>query len=107
MLSTMILVNQASCPLKCSGHDKLHEVRAPQYMPSMLCNLQVLWMGKPDPIIYTAAQQMLQLPKEKVIAIGDSLQHDIQGTAGQYDASHVFDCAQLIAWLVLATVLCI
>jgi len=37
-------------------------------------------MGKPDPVIYKVALQMLQLPKEKVIAIGDSLQHDIQGT---------------------------
>ena len=36
-------------------------------------------MGKPDPVIYKVALEMLQLPKEKVIAIGDSLQHDIQG----------------------------
>ncbi|KAA6423646.1 MAG: hypothetical protein FRX49_06217 [Trebouxia sp. A1-2] len=40
---------------------------------------KILWMGKPDPVIYKVALQMLQLPKEKVIAIGDSLQHDIQG----------------------------
>ena len=37
-------------------------------------------MGKPDPVIYKTALNMLQLPKEKVIAIGDSLQHDIQGS---------------------------
>lgn len=36
-------------------------------------------MGKPDPIIYKVALDMLKLPKGKVIAIGDSLQHDIQG----------------------------
>ncbi|KAL0055894.1 hypothetical protein WJX82_005497 [Trebouxia sp. C0006] len=40
---------------------------------------KILWMGKPDPVVYKVALQMLQLPKEKVIAIGDSLQHDIQG----------------------------
>ena len=43
-------------------------------------DVQIFWMGKPDPIIYEVAMDMLQLPKEKVIAIGDSLQHDIQGT---------------------------
>ncbi len=37
-------------------------------------------MGKPDPVIYKVALEMLQLPKDKVIAIGDSLQHDIQGS---------------------------
>lgn len=36
-------------------------------------------MGKPDPIIYNVALDMLQLPKESIVAIGDSLQHDIQG----------------------------
>lgn len=40
---------------------------------------QILWMGKPDPVIYDVALDMLQLPKESVLAIGDSLQHDIQG----------------------------
>ena len=41
--------------------------------------VQILWMGKPDPVIYDVALDMLQLPKESVLAIGDSLQHDIQG----------------------------
>lgn len=36
-------------------------------------------MGKPDPIIYNVALDMLQLPTESIVAIGDSLQHDIQG----------------------------
>lgn len=44
-------------------------------------SLQVQYMGKPDPIIYKVALEMLQLPKESIVAIGDSLQHDIQGTA--------------------------
>ena len=38
-------------------------------------------MGKPDPVIYDVALDMLQLPKESVLAIGDSLQHDIQGNS--------------------------
>ena len=42
--------------------------------------LQVHLMGKPDPIIYEVALDMLQLPRESIVAIGDSLQHDIQGT---------------------------
>ena len=36
-------------------------------------------MGKPVPIIYNVALDMLQLPTESIVAIGDSLQHDIQG----------------------------
>ena len=36
-------------------------------------------MGKPDPVIYDVALDLLQLPKSSVLAIGDSLQHDIQG----------------------------
>lgn len=43
---------------------------------------QVFWMGKPDPIIYKVALGMLQLPKKSIVAIGDSLQHDIQGAYG-------------------------
>ena len=36
-------------------------------------------MGKPDPVIYEVALDMLKLPREFVLAVGDSLQHDIQG----------------------------
>jgi ribonucleotide monophosphatase NagD (HAD superfamily) len=43
------------------------------------CGGQVLLMGKPAPIIYSAALDMLQLPPEQVIAVGDSLEHDIGG----------------------------
>ena len=50
-------------------------------------------MGKPDPVIYKVALEMLQLPKEKVIAIGDSLQHDIQGSPLKTAAFRVhIDC---------------
>lgn len=44
-------------------------------------------MGKPDPVIYDAALAMWDVPKERVLAIGDSLQHDIQGTARHTTAS--------------------
>ena len=43
------------------------------------CGGQVVLMGKPAPIIYAAALAMLQLPAEQVIAVGDSLEHDIGG----------------------------
>ena len=36
-------------------------------------------MGKPDAVIYKLALEMLQLPEDQIVAIGDSLQHDIQG----------------------------
>lgn len=51
--------------------------------------LQIYWMGKPDPVIYDVALDMWDLPKECVLAIGDSLQHDIQGTACDTTASTV------------------
>ena len=36
-------------------------------------------MGKPDPVIYNVALDMLKVPKELILAVGDSLQHDIKG----------------------------
>ncbi len=39
-------------------------------------------MGKPAPIIYKAALDWLNLPPQHVIAIGDSLEHDIAGAQG-------------------------
>ena len=38
-------------------------------------------MGKPAPVIYAAALEMLQLPPTDVVAVGDSLAHDIAGAA--------------------------
>ena len=46
-------------------------------------------MGKPDPVIYDVALDMLKVPKELVLAVGDSLQHDIQGWAYNITASTV------------------
>ena len=46
-------------------------------------------MGKPDPVIYDVALDMWDVPKECVLAIGDSLQHDIQGTAHETTASAI------------------
>lgn len=43
---------------------------------------EVRYIGKPWPTIYRIALDYLQLSPEKIVAIGDSLQHDIQGAAG-------------------------
>ena len=40
---------------------------------------EVFVMGKPDPIIYRAALEKLQLRPSEVLMIGDSLEHDIGG----------------------------
>ncbi|GMH38100.1 hypothetical protein BSKO_05984 [Bryopsis sp. KO-2023] len=42
----------------------------------------VEWMGKPAPIIYTSAMQMIGMEPSEVVAIGDSLDHDIEGAIG-------------------------
>ncbi len=36
-------------------------------------------MGKPDPVIYIAAMELIGLGKDEVLAVGDSLEHDISG----------------------------
>lgn len=43
---------------------------------------KVHWIGKPAPLIYRAALQRLGLPPARVLAIGDSLDHDVAGAAG-------------------------
>lgn len=40
---------------------------------------QVRLMGKPDPIIYEAAMEVMGLAANEVLAVGDSLEHDISG----------------------------
>lgn len=41
-----------------------------------------VWLaGKPAPVIYAAALEMLELPADQVVAIGDSLEHDVGGAA--------------------------
>lgn len=39
-------------------------------------------LGKPDPAIYQPVLQMLNLPPERVLAVGDALRTDIAGAAG-------------------------
>jgi len=39
----------------------------------------VRWIGKPDPTIYQSCLSMINLPPERVLAIGDSLRTDIAG----------------------------
>ena len=42
---------------------------------------QVLDVGKPDPLIYRPVLRMLDLPPDRVVAVGDSLRTDIAGAA--------------------------
>lgn len=42
-------------------------------------DVQVRLMGKPDPIIYTSAMKLIGLTPDQVLAVGDSLEHDIYG----------------------------
>jgi HAD superfamily hydrolase (TIGR01459 family) len=39
------------------------------------------WVGKPDPVIYPTVLDMLALPRERVLAVGDSLRTDMAGAA--------------------------
>lgn len=48
---------------------------------------EVRLMGKPAPVIYTVALDMLGLPAAACVAIGDSLEHDIAGAAAAGVAS--------------------
>ena len=36
-------------------------------------------MGKPSPVIYEAASRLLNLAPCDIVAVGDSLEHDIGG----------------------------
>lgn len=38
-------------------------------------------MGKPDPIVYVSAMELIGLAPDQVLAVGDSLEHDIYGKA--------------------------
>ena len=42
---------------------------------------EVRYIGKPWPTIYRAALAAIDLPTDRIVAIGDSLQHDIGGAA--------------------------
>ena len=42
---------------------------------------EVRYVGKPWPVVYRAALALLGLPRARVLAIGDSLDHDIAGAA--------------------------
>ena len=43
---------------------------------------QARWIGKPDPAIYTPVLRMLDLPVDRVLAVGDTLRTDIAGAVG-------------------------
>ncbi len=42
---------------------------------------EVRWIGKPDPAVYGPALAMIGLPREQILAVGDSLRTDIAGAA--------------------------
>ncbi len=39
------------------------------------------WLGKPDPAIYAPVLEMLDVPRSRVLAVGDALRTDIAGAA--------------------------
>lgn len=43
---------------------------------------QARWIGKPDPAIYVPVLRMLDLPADRVLAVGDTLRTDIAGARG-------------------------
>jgi HAD superfamily hydrolase (TIGR01459 family) len=42
---------------------------------------QVLWVGKPDPLVYRPVLALLDQPPAEVLAVGDALRTDIAGAA--------------------------
>lgn len=45
-------------------------------------------MGKPDPIIYRSAMEIMGLEPTNMLAIGDSLEHDISGELANLSLLH-------------------
>lgn len=45
----------------------------------LIAMCQVRLMGKPDPIVYISAMKLIGLESSEVLAVGDSLEHDISG----------------------------
>ena len=43
----------------------------------------VLWVGKPDPSVYGPVLALLGVPRERVLAVGDSLRTDIAGARAE------------------------
>ncbi len=41
----------------------------------------VTWIGKPDPAVYRPVLQILNLPRDRVLAVGDALRTDVAGAA--------------------------
>ena len=49
-----------------------------QGLHQIFLHLQVHLLGKPDPVIYEQALKLLGLPADQVLAVGDSVEHDIK-----------------------------
>ena len=61
---------------------------------------EVVLLGKPAAVLYEEALRMLGLRKDEVLAIGDSLQHDIAG------AAHAGDGHALAELVILSAMVC-
>jgi HAD superfamily hydrolase (TIGR01459 family) len=48
---------------------------------------EVRWIGKPDPAVYAPVLEMLNVGRDRVLAVGDSLRTDIAGAAAAGIAS--------------------
>ena len=48
---------------------------------------EVRWIGKPWPAIYRAAQAAMPIARERILAVGDSMDHDVEGAAGMHIAA--------------------
>ena len=44
-----------------------------------LSTVQVHMLGKPDPVIYKTALELMDLDPDQILCVGDSVSHDIRG----------------------------
>ncbi len=78
---------EASVPLVCTNPDMIMLTPlGPRFGAGRIAALyaelggQVEWIGKPYPAIYEAALRLVGAPdKARVVAVGDSIEHDIAG----------------------------
>jgi HAD superfamily hydrolase (TIGR01459 family) len=75
-------------PMLCSNPDLFsiegdHWVEGPGTLAARYAagGGEVRYVGKPWPAIYRMALAMLQLPPDRIVAVGDSLAHDVAGAA--------------------------
>lgn len=80
----------AGVPCLCTNPDRIMLTKSgPRFGAGRIAELYeelggtVEWIGKPHPAIYEAALERLgDPPRQRVVGIGDSVEHDIAGAAG-------------------------